>query len=225
MIHGRELEVAVLSVLLADGGEADLQRVLTFLENHPSLTLRDWASAEPSGDPAWIQEVRRSFQQLKDAGEVTGYEEGAWTLTPSGYAVIPPGNDWVRTLRTSRLTVGVQRDRGHSLRIKALYDFRCQVCGERIDGGPSGAIVESHHLRPVGEPHSGPDVERNLVVLCPNHHAQFDRGVLAIHPVGLRIESYNGFLPPTPLKALKHTIAREFLDYHWHNIFLRGCSE
>lgn len=36
--------------------------------------------------------------------------------------------------------------------------------------------LEIHHLRPVRL--GGDDVVENLILLCPNHHAMADRGLL-----------------------------------------------
>jgi hypothetical protein len=52
---------------------------------------------------------------------------------------------------------------------KNLYDCTCQVCGARLETA-SGPYAEGAHIRPLGRPHSGPDVLENVLVLCPNDH-------------------------------------------------------
>ena len=59
--------------------------------------------------------------------------------------------------------------------VKALYGFRCQVCGGRLET-PVGPYAEGAHLRPVGQPHHGPDEASNVLCLCPNDHVKLDRG-------------------------------------------------
>ena len=41
--------------------------------------------------------------------------------------------------------------------------------------------AEVHHIMPRNK-HNGPDVRENMLVLCPNHHVEFDFGVLCIDP-------------------------------------------
>lgn len=222
MIEGRELQLAMLSILFRKGGQATLASIVSSLEGHPSLTLSDWKKCQTTGEPIWVRDIRRNFQILKEAGELDGYEHSDWNLTPLGFASISDANPWLQALRTRRHSSEVERSRDRSLHLKRTYDFRCQVCGELLDGGPEEYIVESHHLRPLGTPHLGPDTESNIVILCPNHHAQFDKGVIAIHPNSLLVNFYDRSRPSTALHAIRHTIAVEFLNYHWKQIFLRN---
>lgn len=65
--------------------------------------------------------------------------------------------------------------------VKAMYDHTCQICDERIVVSPTGeAYSEAAHIRAVGKPHNGPDVLENVLCLCPNCHAKFDRGALQL---------------------------------------------
>jgi predicted restriction endonuclease len=49
-----------------------------------------------------------------------------------------------------------------------------------IGVNPSKHYSEAAHIKPVGQPHNGPDSKSNMIVLCPEHHLQFDKGVLRI---------------------------------------------
>ena len=64
--------------------------------------------------------------------------------------------------------------------MKSEYYNYCQICKTRIPLGKNSYYSEAHHIRPLGSNHKGPDIKENLVVLCPNHHAEFDYGVLRI---------------------------------------------
>ncbi|MEU0035521.1 HNH endonuclease [Streptomyces sp. NPDC006333] len=79
-----------------------------------------------------------------------------------------------RTATLSRIV----RDTGLAARAKQLHDDRCQVCGLQL---PTrfGTYSEAAHIRGLGRPHHGSDKLSNLLVLCPNHHVQFD--ALAIY--------------------------------------------
>ncbi len=71
------------------------------------------------------------------------------------------------------------RDTTMAERVKRIYDYRCQVCGVRLETS-EGPYAEGAHVRPLGSPHDGPDHEDNLLCLCPNHHILFDRGGFTI---------------------------------------------
>ena len=88
--------------------------------------------------------------------------------------------DPVPAARRSTIVQRLIRETAMARTVKALYDYRCQVCGTRLDT-TEGPYAEAAHIRPLGRPHDGPDVLSNLLCLCPNHHVLFDHGGLAIH--------------------------------------------
>lgn len=71
------------------------------------------------------------------------------------------------------------RDTAVAHEVKALYDFRCQVCGETIEV-PGGGYAEGAHIIPLGSPHNGPDSLSNILCLCPNDHVRLDYGAIWI---------------------------------------------
>lgn len=74
-------------------------------------------------------------------------------------------------------TLGQLRQDARIVRVlKKLCDFRCQFpgCGARIPKERGGFYIEVHHIKPVRS--GGRSVLGNLVVLCPNHHKEFDLG-------------------------------------------------
>jgi predicted restriction endonuclease len=70
------------------------------------------------------------------------------------------------------------RDTAVARRVKQWYGHRCQVC--RV-GWPVGAdgrsYAEGAHIQALGTD-GGPDVESNVLCLCPNCHVRLDRGAL-----------------------------------------------
>jgi hypothetical protein len=91
--------------------------------------------------------------------------------------------------RAHALVTRVIRDTSLVQRLKQLHDDRCQRCGVRLETGPTMAYSEAHHVRPLGAPHKGPDIDANVVVVCPNCHAlldlcavELDLGELRQHP-------------------------------------------
>jgi putative restriction endonuclease len=73
----------------------------------------------------------------------------------------------------------VVRDTKQAKQLKQLYEYSYQVCGIYIET-PTGRYAEAAHIRPLGEPHNGPDTPDNILCLCPNHHVMFDVGSFSI---------------------------------------------
>lgn len=69
------------------------------------------------------------------------------------------------------------RDAGVPSRVKTLYDHHCQICGVRISL-VTGAYSEGAHIVPLGGGSAGPDIDANVLCLCPNHHVMLDHGAL-----------------------------------------------
>lgn len=107
-------------------------------------------------------------------------------------------------------------------RVKSFYKNHCMFCGMALQVGqnPDECLSNAAHIKPLGSPHDGPDVIENMIVLCPNHHAQFDGGVLRIQIEGknlivvssIKHHPCNGFmLSVNP----EHFIAHEFIEWHF----------
>ena len=101
--------------------------------------------------------------------------------------------------------------------LKARYDYRCQICGMTIDLGGGRSYCEGHHLRPLGRDHNGSDDVSNVVILCPNHHTEFDYflfAILAFTGKKRAVEHMYRELERNERSiTIKHRIARENVDY------------
>ena len=86
-----------------------------------------------------------------------------------------------------------------SFRSGTIYE--CQLCGHTILFQDGTRYAEAHHIRPLGEPHNGPDCMENIICLCPNHHAELDYGVRAVSAADIR-------------NVPKHSIDDTFIKYH-----------
>jgi len=64
--------------------------------------------------------------------------------------------------------------------LKITTDFTCQFpnCRQRIRKKNGGFYIEVAHIKPVSQ--NGQSILGNLIVLCPNHHKEFDYGDLKI---------------------------------------------
>lgn len=139
------------------------------------------------------------------------------------------GSEWLQQGETDQV-VGrrlqqvrtQQRDRRKAAALRQHYGNTCMACGVKLQVGRSEFYAEAAHVKPLGKPHNGPDKAANMLVLCPNHHLQFDSGVLSIKM------SSNEYLliskvPGDPLHGqalkLKHVLDEECVKWH-HDWFV-----
>lgn len=122
--------------------------------------------------------------------------------------------------RVSTVLERIVRDTAVIQELKALYRYTCQVCQQPLNRGFGDPLVEGHHLRPLGQPHNGPDVPANVIILCPNHHALFDCGAITIDLATKQVSHADPAdnLNAAPL-ALHHEIGEEHVRYHNEHIF------
>ena len=103
--------------------------------------------------------------------------------------------------RIETTTFRILRDTALARQIKNLNQHQCQVCGLAIQLSNGSHYAEAHHIQPLGSPHDGPDIAGNIIVLCPNHHAMCDYGVIPLDLTRL-------------LSHPEHAIDPQFIDYH-----------
>jgi hypothetical protein len=58
--------------------------------------------------------------------------------------------------------------------IKILRNFECQICGLSIKKKDGARYVEAAHIIPKRK--KGKETPENIILLCPNHHKEFDLG-------------------------------------------------
>jgi predicted RNA-binding protein with PUA-like domain len=138
---------------------------------------------------------------------------------PTREPEIPPLDEREELKLPHRATLAIQRvirDSAVSKELKQLYQYQCQVCGTTIELPDGKRYAEIHHLQPVGKPHNGKDGKPNTIVVCPQHHAMFDLGAIAIDPKSLIIKHWNpsGSENGSPL-IQKHHLDKRSLNYHY----------
>lgn len=106
----------------------------------------------------------------------------------------PPPKDEVTSYQTVR-------DPLLAYRVKMLHDFRCQICGERIELPDGRFYAEAHHIQALGGEHEGHDVLENMLCVCPNHHAELDLNLWVIDAATLRM-------------AAGHEVGSRYIDHH-----------
>jgi len=176
------------------------------------------------------EKLRQIVQFLRDDGLLIAHGAGNYELNSASPHVeeaelpqLPAGRQPVPTRPTRRIVR--LRDTVLGLHLKLLYRYRCQVCGSTVPLTQED-YAESHHLRPLGSPHAGPDTPGNVVVLCPDHHVMFDRGAASIQPDSLRpVHARSGIsFPHNRIHLVRpHRLARVHLEYHYRRIFQGRC--
>lgn len=108
------------------------------------------------------------------------------------------------------------RDQTLVTELKSLYDHTCQLCGYRLQRGVDAGYAEVHHIKPLGSPHNGPDIPENMLVLCPNHHADFDNGMLTVDPETFTVNhAYDDSISGSQLTLRDgHQVHSVFLQHH-----------
>jgi hypothetical protein len=102
--------------------------------------------------------------------------------------------------RAETTTYRILRDTKKAREIKRSYGYRCQICNATIDlnGRP---YSEAHHIKPLGNPHNGPDHPSNIISVCPNHHVMLDYFAIELDMARLTLH------PP-------HQLNPEYVAYH-----------
>lgn len=113
----------------------------------------------------------------------------------------------------------IVRDTAKTKELKKIYEYRCQICNQRIKISPTKFYAEVHHIKPLGGKHKGLDEESNMIVVCPTHHACFDLGVakfVSSNKVKIGKEIF--------VLSNKHKLSKDNLDYHNKIIFGRNVE-
>lgn len=71
-----------------------------------------------------------------------------------------------------------KRDNKTVAQLKILRNYECQICHQFILTRNGSRYIEAAHITP--KRHHGPELPQNLLILCPNHHKEFDLGNLRI---------------------------------------------
>ncbi|MEM0135534.1 MAG: HNH endonuclease, partial [Thermoplasmatales archaeon] len=83
---------------------------------------------------------------------------------------LSPKSPKFETIQGIRFT----RDRATVAKLKILREFRCQICSTRILMKNGSYYAEGAHIRLKSS--GSPETPDNIIILCPNHHKEFDLG-------------------------------------------------
>lgn len=174
-------------------------------EGKPAITgiIIDWGTFMP-GDGYFrlFGRSEQDFQWWRD--QVQASRDFNWLpyLSVTELPENPKAADFPQPPeRQESTTCRILRDTNLARRVKLLHGFQCQLCGYSIVLPDGSRYAEAHHIRPLGDPHRGPDVIENIVCLCPNHHIELDYGVRPLLSDDLHV-------------VLGHAVGEVYLRYH-----------
>ncbi|MDX3058150.1 YDG/SRA domain-containing protein [Streptomyces sp. NE06-03E] len=179
--------------------------------------LEDWDEAGKEG----FRICRFRLRRLDDrAQELTSVEEQLRDLLHQPVTGVEAGGDEldVSTRRRTSTINRIIRDTAVSRRVKRLHDYTCQVCGIAVSVGRNGeSYAEGAHIHALGGPEGGPDVDGNVLCLCPNCHVRLDRGALYITDNLHVVDRYasDSSRREVPLRTVEqHRIQAQFVRAH-----------
>lgn len=114
------------------------------------------------------------------------------TMSELDFETFEPREDKSAGIKqVTRLQKVRQLDRSIGDSLKLLYDYRCQMTGEKVGDEYNALVVEAHHIIPFTE--SMNNDTSNIIILSPSYHRiihkakpVFDRPSLSFHfPNGL----------------------------------------
>jgi hypothetical protein len=214
----------IISAMEALGGYAHYSDLYKYIQEH---TKRELSGSWQAIVRARIEERSSDSASFLNGDDlffsVNGIGNGFWGLRskvfvePSAPDLSEPNLPPRANIKTSR----VIRDTNITRELKLIYRNHCQVCGNTITLLGRN-YSEGHHIKPLGNPHNGYDLASNIIILCPNHHVEFDYGSMAIDPDTysiLCVDASNKYLGKKIHLEHGHLLDHSHLEYHLLNIY------
>ncbi len=105
------------------------------------------------------------------------------------------------------------RDTGKSKLLKKIYGNKCQICSYSFPEYAEPGYSEIHHVWPMAD--NGDDDFDNMLVLCPNHHTEFDFRIIRFNPKNPdKIEDLKGNHLGTIFFKDKHNLDTKNIKFH-----------
>ena len=197
---------------VTDSGNAALK--ISFEEQLPVRVIRG-----SGGDPKWSPTKGYRYDGLYlvsrfwEAYGLDGYKVCRYLLERLEQTKVIEATDGTPADRTTTIVERLLRNSALAQRLKKIYDWTCQMCGTRIES-PSGPYAEAAHIKPFGRPDDGPDVEANILCLCPNHHKLLDSGGVVVDGEWKVIYVIDGRETGVLTRNSRHRLTQEYLEWH-----------
>lgn len=169
----------------------------------------------------WESVVRRTIQQNSSDTKswlgkndifysVSGIGEGIWGLRdffplnkiidPTIEIIDPTFATYTQPQRKEYKIQRVIRDSYMISQLKFLHKNLCQICNHSIQISANTFYSEGHHIKPLGNPHNGPDNADNILIVCANCHILCDYHLIHLYKHKLKQEG--------------RSINQIYIDYH-----------
>ena len=197
---------------VSDSGNAALK--ISFEEQLPVRVIRG-----SGGDPKWSPPKGYRYDGLYlvsrfwEAYGLDGYKVCRYLLERLEQTKVIEATDGTPADRTTTIAERLLRNSALAQRLKKIYDWTCQMCGTRIES-PSGPYAEAAHIKPLGRPDDGPDVEANILCLCPNHHKLLDSGGVVVDREWKVIHVIDGRETGVLTRNTRHRLTQEYREWH-----------
>ncbi|MFZ3076885.1 MAG: HNH endonuclease [Candidatus Aenigmatarchaeota archaeon] len=116
-----------------------------------------------------IQEEEEFLEELEKESKTIGEEESKKKIIQELKVIIPQSPELINFKGKQ-----YKRDNKTISQLKILRDFKCQICGNNILKKDGKFYIEAAHITPKKD--KGAEVPINILILCPNHHKEFDLG-------------------------------------------------
>ncbi|MFF9349866.1 YDG/SRA domain-containing protein [Streptomyces sp. NPDC014734] len=206
-------------VIRGSEGERDYSPISGYRYDGLYRVVDDWTEAGRAGFQICRFRLRRLPDEMQ---ELTSFEQQIReSLTPSTRYEADFYGDETPEQPTRRRAITIERiirDTAVVRRVKEWHDYTCQACGLALKVGmPGKGYAEGAHIQALGGPEGGPDVESNVLCLCPNCHVRLDRGALYLTDDFYVVDRYlsDSVSRPVELRTVEqHRIGRRFLRAH-----------
>ncbi|MFL0023747.1 YDG/SRA domain-containing protein [Streptomyces sp. NBUL23] len=205
-------------VIRGSAGERAYSPVIGYRYDGLYKVVEDWSETGRSG----FRICRFMLHRLGDEWqELTSFEHQIRNLLLDGAQEDDDDVEGADEEIVSRRSTSVERIVRKSAvtnRVKRLHDYICQICRIplRVNSGGEN-YAEGAHIHALGGRQGGPDVDGNVLCLCPNCHVKLDRGALYLTDDFQAVDRFATVSGPSviPLRMVSgHRVQKRFMRAH-----------
>ena len=165
-----------LSFITREFGLIGFKKAVVALGKHLKYRIEDLGE-NPVSFKRFVEKYRKEINLLEDEIEQAEILQELEQKNPSKASLIA----YFKNLKFSEQKKvaysggkAYKRDNVTVANLKRLRNFTCQICQCQIKKADGSFYIEAAHIYPKAK--GGEESPRNLLILCPNHHKEFDYG-------------------------------------------------